>query len=298
MREWNVRQRAYGKINLALNVGETRPDGFHEVAMIMQHVSIWDEITLIRRDDTEITLECNLPFLGANEKNIAYRMALLMQKRYGLGGFHVRLFKKIPIAAGMAGGSADAAAVIKAVNRLFGLELSMDEMMRLGTELGSDIPFCLLGGTCLATGRGERLERIAPMRETHVALVKPNFGISTPWSYAQVDVYKAAHGETVKADIPAMVQAIERGALPQICAHMANQLEPAAIEAYPVIGEIKQDLMGLGAAGAMMTGSGPTVFGLFERYEAAREAVRRCKMRYPWKYQVMYCRIESFKKPY
>ena len=295
MREWNVRQRAYGKINLALNVGETRPDGFHEVTMIMQHVSIWDEITLIRRDDADITLECNLPFLGANEKNIAYRAALLMKQRYDLRGFHIRLFKKIPIAAGMAGGSADAAAVIKAVNRL---ELSMDEMMQLGMELGSDIPFCLLGGTCLATGRGEKLERIAPMRETHVALVKPNFGISTPWSYAQIDAYKASHGEPVKADIPAMIQAIEQGKLSQICAQMANQLEPAAIEAYPVIGEIKQDMTEFGAAGAMMTGSGPTVFGLFEKYETAREAVRRCKMRYPWKYQVMYCRIESFKKPY
>lgn len=287
-----VRQRAYGKINLALNVGDTRPDGFHEVSMIMQSVSVWDEITLEKRNDETITLECNLPFLGANEKNIAYRAALLMQQTYGTGGFHIRLFKKIPIAAGMAGGSADAAAVIKGVNRLYNLGLSMEEMMELGARLGSDIPFCLLGGTCLATGRGEKLQRILPMRETHVALVKPNFGISTPWSYSHFDPEKAVK----KADIPAMIEAIGKGDLDEVCALMANQLEAAALEEYPVIGQIEQDLVELGATGAMMTGSGPTVFGLFKKYETAREAVRRCKARYPWKYQVMYCRIESFKR--
>ena len=209
MSERSVRQRAYGKINLALNVGDTREDGFHDVTMIMQHVSIWDEITLDKRDDAEITLECNLPFLGANEKNIAYRAGQLMQQTYGTGGFHIRLYKKIPIAAGMAGGSADAAAVIKGVNRLFDLGLGMDEMMKLGAQIGSDVPFCLLGGTCLATGRGEKLQRIMPMRETHVALVKPNFGISTPWSYAQFDKQE----NLKQADIPAMIQAICKGDL-------------------------------------------------------------------------------------
>lgn len=295
MSEWSVRQKAFGKINLALNVGGIRPDGFHEVEMIMQHVSIWDEVTLTKRSDEAITLECNLPFLGANEKNIAYRAGRLMQQTYGLGGFHIRLFKKIPIAAGMAGGSADAAAVIKGVNRLFGLGLSMDEMRQLGQQLGSDIPFCLLGGTCVATGRGEKLQRILPMRETHVALVKPNFGISTPWSYAHLDALREARTAEKKADIPAMIEAIGHGSLEDVCAQMVNQLEPAAREAYPVIGQIEQDLIELGAAGAMMTGSGPTVFGLFKQYETAREAVRRCKARYPWKYQVTYCRIDCFK---
>lgn len=292
MSEWNVRQRAYGKINLALNVGEIRPDGFHDVTMIMQHVSIWDEITLDKRDDAAITLECNLPFLGANEKNIAYRAGRLMQQTYGVGGFHIRLYKKIPIAAGMAGGSADAAAVIKGVNRLFGLGLSMDEMMKLGMQIGSDVPFCLLGGTCLATGRGEKLQRIMPMRETHVALVKPNFGISTPWSYAQFDQMT----DLKQADIPAMVEAIGRGDLDEICSLMVNQLEPAAVAEYPIIDQIKKDLVEVGATGAMMTGSGPTVFGLFKKYETAREAVRRCKSRYPWKFQVAYCRIDSYRR--
>lgn len=292
MSEWSVRQRAYGKINLALNVGDTREDGFHDVTMIMQHVSIWDEITLEKREDDAITLECNLPFLGANEKNIAYRAGLLMQQTYGTGGFHIRLYKKIPIAAGMAGGSADAAAVIKGVNRLFELGLSLDEMMKLGAQLGSDIPFCLLGGTCLATGRGEKLKRIMPMRETHVALVKPNFGISTPWSYAQFD----KQTDLKQADIPAMIDAIGRGDLDEICSLMVNQLEPAAVAEYPVIAEIEKDLIQMGATGAMMTGSGPTVFGLFKKYETAREAVRRCKAKYPWKYQVAYCRIESYRR--
>lgn len=292
MSEWTVRQRAYGKINLALNVGDLRPDGFHDVTMIMQHVSIWDEITLEKRDDKTITLECNLPFLGANERNIAYRAGQLMQETFGVDGFHIRLYKKIPIAAGMAGGSADAAAVIRGVNRLYNLGLSMEDMMQLGGKLGSDVPYCLLGGTCLATGRGEKLQRIWPMRETHVALVKPNFGISTPWSYARFDPSRAQRS----ADIPAMVEAIRRGDLDAVCAQMVNQLEPAAVEEYPVIGQIEQDLIEMGAAGAMMTGSGPTVFGLFKKYETAREAVRRCKARYPWKYQVSYCRIESFKR--
>ncbi len=289
MGEYSVRQRAYAKINLALNVGETRPDGFHEVTMIMQHVSIWDEVTISRRRDQAITLECNLPFLGANEKNIAYRAALAMQEAYGLSGFHIRLYKKIPIAAGMAGGSADAAGVIRGLNRLFDLGLSLEEMMQQGEKLGSDIPYCLLGGTCLATGRGEKLQRIAPMPETHVAVVKPNFGISTPWSYAQFSP------ETAKetADIPAMMQAIKHRNLDQISRLMVNQLEPAAVAAYPVIRQIEQDLLQLGASGAMMTGSGPTVFGLFKRYETAREAVRHCKANYPWRYQVFYCRIAN-----
>lgn len=292
MSDRSVRQRAYGKINLALNVGDTREDGFHDVTMIMQHVSIWDEITLDMRDDASITLECNLPFLGANEKNIAYRAGQLMQQTYGTGGFHIRLYKKIPIAAGMAGGSADAAAVIKGVNRLFDLGLNMEEMMKLGAQIGSDVPFCLLGGTCLATGRGEKLQRIMPMRETHVALVKPNFGISTPWSYAQFDKQE----NLKQADIPAMIQAIGKGDLKEICSLMVNQLEPAAVAEYPVIAEIEKDLLEMGAVGAMMTGSGPTVFGLFEKYETAREAVRRCKAKYPWKYQVTYCRIESYRR--
>lgn len=293
MRDRVVRRRAFGKINLTLDVGQVRPDGFHQVTMVMQTVGIWDEIAVFKRDDDEITFDCNLPFLGASEKNIAFRAARVMKDAYRLSqGVHIRLLKKIPIAAGLAGGSADAAAVIKAMNRLFSLNLSMEEMMKIGEGLGSDIPFCLLGGTCLATERGERVRRITPMQETHVVLVKPDFGISTPWSYSHFEPDKVIQ----RVDTDGMMEAIQRGELEDICGYMVNHLERAALEEYPVIGSIKQDLVDLGAVGAMMTGSGPTVFGLFKEYETAREAARRCKSRYPWRYQVLYCRIDNPKK--
>ena len=287
-----VRWRAFGKINLALNVGQLRPDGFHEVSMIMQSIGLWDELTLERRVGSEITLDCNLPFLAAGPKNIAYRAAQLMQQEYGLDGFHIHLNKRIPIAAGLAGGSTDAAAVIRGVNRLFELNLPMDTMLEIGGRLGSDVPFCLLGGTCLATGRGEKLKRLTPMQETHVALVKPNFGISTPWSYQHFDPLKAYE----RADMHKLISAIGEGNLTEVCAQMVNQLEPLALETYPVIKQIKEDLVEQGAEGAMMTGSGPTVFGLFAHYETAREAVRRLKARYPWRYQVLYCRTPGVRR--
>ena len=285
-----VYQRAYSKINLTIEVFNKRPDGYHEVSMLMQSVRLWDDVRIVAAQTPEIHVSCNVPFLKADEKNIAYRAAKLMQDRFSIPqGVLIELGKQIPIAAGLAGGSADAAAVIRGMNRLFRLNLSAAKMMQIGEEIGSDVPFCVIGGTCLATGRGEKVQRVKPMPDAHIVLVKPNFGISTPWAYEHFD----QGAVTKRPDEGKMLAAIERRDLAAVGQELVNMLEPAAIQEYPIIAQIKDDLLHMGAAGAAMSGSGPTVFGLFSRYDQARAAVRFCKGKYPWRFQVMCCRVYS-----
>ncbi len=282
-------QRGYAKINLTLDVKAAREDGFHEVSMIMQQIRLWDDIYLEITDGEEITFECNVPFLGATPNNIAYRAAVLMRERFGLtGGLHIRLNKRIPIAAGLAGGSTDTAAVIRGINRLYDLGIPRGQLMRIASELGSDVPYCLIGGTCLATGRGEWVQRFpVSMPHAYVVLVKPSFGISTPWSYKMFDKQVITRRPNEKA----MEQAMKKGDLWACGREMVNLLEPAALAKYPVLEVIKQDLRDLGAAGVMMSGSGPTVFSLFEHKEEAAEALHTLRKKYPPRYQVLYTQI-------
>ncbi len=286
-------QRAYAKINLTLDVGDIRPDGFHKVTMVMQTVALWDEITLRKRDDGKIHLDCNLPYLARDEKNIAWKAARLFLDRCDLHeGVNIRLYKKIPVAAGLAGGSSDAAAVLRGMNRLFDTKLPLRDLMKMGEELGSDIPYCLLGGTCLATGRGEIVERIEAMPEAYIVLVKPDFSISTPWSYANFDPDKVER----RPDIEAMRQAIRRRDLEGIGDQMVNLLERAALEKYPVLSDIKDDLRAQGATGVLMSGSGPTVYALFQTTEQAKRAADFCRDKYPASYQIFDCALFQPKK--
>ncbi len=275
-------QRGYAKLNLSLDVCGLREDGFHEVAMIMQTIRLWDEVTaeLIPAEEG-IAVECNLPYIPRDERNLAVRAARLFLERCGIeSGVRLHIFKKIPVSAGLAGGSADAAATLKALNLLFDQKLSMPQLIELGSEIGSDVPYCLIGGTCLATGRGETVERIRPMPEAFVVLVKPDFSVSTPWAYARFDELEPqAH-----PDLPAMQEAIAAADWEGIARGMVNLLEPAVIGQYPVLESIREKLLEHGALAALMSGSGPTMYGIFEKEKAARRCFYQMKKLFPSRY--------------
>ena len=282
--------KARAKINLTLEVGDAREDGFHEVSMIMQSLRLWDDVELFVGKDDHDTIESNIPFFRADEKNIAYRAVLLMRERFHLDKpIHMRLNKKIPIAAGLAGGSADAAAVIKGMNKLFGLRLSTDQLMDLGAELGSDIPFCINGGTCLATGRGEKIQQLPALPTTYVVLIKPDFSISTPWAYQVFD----KEPKQKKPDYQRMLKVIEAGNLEGMQAEMINMLEAPVVREHPVILELKEQLKKEGAAASAMSGSGPTVYGLFKDEKTAKDAYFKIRSGLPYKYQIIYTNTEN-----
>ena len=260
-----VTVEANAKINLTLDILGKRPDGFHEVAMVMQSIGLHDTLTM-EKTDGEIALSINVPWLKADEKNLAWRAAELVRQEYGLtGGVRMELTKRIPIAAGLAGGSADAAAVLKGMNELYDLQMSEARLCELGAKLGSDIPFCLMGGTMLATGRGEVLTRLADMPETWVVLAKPRISVSTAWAYQNYD----EQGAEKHPDNEAIKKAIARGNRKAVAGLLCNVLESVTIKKYDVIAEYKQMMLDKGAMASMMSGSGPTVFGLAKSREQA-----------------------------
>ena len=269
-----VTVEANAKINLTLDILGKRPDGYHEVAMVMQTVGLHDTLTLEKREQG-ISLNINVPWLKADEKNLAWRAAALVQVEFGLtGGVHIELTKRIPVAAGLAGGSADAAAVLKGMSELYGLNLSDNKLCELGAKLGSDIPFCLLGGTMLATGRGEVLKRLPDMPETWVVLAKPRISVSTAWAYQNYD----EQGAERHPDNEAIKQAIDRGNRKAVAGLLCNVLESVTIKKYDVIADYKQMMLEHGAMASMMSGSGPTVFGLAssrEQAEAIADVLRQ-----------------------
>ncbi|MCI6101092.1 MAG: 4-(cytidine 5'-diphospho)-2-C-methyl-D-erythritol kinase [Selenomonas sp.] len=262
------------KINLTLDILRTREDGFHEVAMVMQAVGLADTLTLEKREAPGIGLVIDVPWLRANEKNLAYRAAKLMQEEYHLpGGVAIHLTKRIPMAAGLAGGSADAAAVLRGMDALYELGAGDEKLCELGARLGSDIPFTLMGGTMLATGRGEVLRRLPDFPETYVVLAKPHVSVSTAWAYGAYD----AHPAERHPDNDAMIRAIEAGARRKAASFLCNVLESATIKRYEVISKLKEMMKEAGAFASLMSGSGPTVFGFAETREQAEkvaEAVR------------------------
>ena len=260
-----VTVEANAKINLTLDILGKRPDGFHEVAMVMQSIGLHDTLTM-EKTDGEIALSINVPWLKADEKNLAWRAAELVRQEYGLtGGVRMELTKRIPIAAGLAGGSADAAAVLKGMNELYNLQMSKARLCELGARLGSDIPFCLMGGTMLATGRGEVLTRLADMPETWVVLAKPRISVSTAWAYQNYD----EQGAERHPDNEAIKKAIARGNRKAVAGLLCNVLESVTIKKYDVIADYKQMMLDKGAMASMMSGSGPTVFGLARNREQA-----------------------------
>ncbi|MCD7762129.1 MAG: 4-(cytidine 5'-diphospho)-2-C-methyl-D-erythritol kinase [Lachnospiraceae bacterium] len=296
--------RARAKINLGLDVLRRRPDGYHDLRMVMQTVNLCDEIILrVLENELGIRLivrsgESAEDLVPADSRNLAYRAAQLLMEEFEIRqGLEIILEKRIPVAAGLAGGSSDAAAVLVGTNELFELGLSKEELMERGVKLGADIPYCILRGTALAEGIGERLTPLPQAPEAFVLLAKPPVAVSTKYVYTHLDMeafscssltaddadrsedvsvseglMKTASVGITHPDIDAQVRAIREGDLYRMAALMGNVLESVTVPGYPVIGEIKKQMMQLGAVNAMMSGSGPTVFGLFDDRGRAENA--------------------------
>ena len=259
---------AYAKINLSLDVVGRLANGYHEVRMIMQTVGIHDTLTF-EKTEGEIVLTSDAGELPLGEDNLIYKAARLVKETHGIsGGVKVHLEKRIPVAAGMAGGSTDAAATLKAMNLLYDLGLSEEDLCGLGVKLGADVPYCIMGGTALSEGIGEVLTKLAPMPECVLLVAKPDINVSTK------EVYQALDSQSVPwhPDVDGMRQAIEEGRLEGIYSRLGNVLETVTVAKHPIVSEIKQEMLGNGALGSLMSGSGPSVFGIFDDEEKARMA--------------------------
>lgn len=260
--------KAFAKINLSLDVLGTLPNGYHEVKMVMQTVSLYDLVELEKLDEG-IELGCSLKFLPTGRDNLAYRAAEAFFNETKInGGVKIFLKKHIPVGAGLAGGSSNAAAVLTGLNRLYEANLSTRKLCEIGTALGADVPYCIIGGTRLAEGIGEKLSPLPPLPPCYIVLVKPSFSISTKWVYDNID----ACPDIVHPPTDKLIGALENGDLNALCANMGNVLEDVSIAHYPVLSSVKEDLVSLGAIGAQMSGSGPTVFGIFDDEEKAQNA--------------------------
>ena len=263
--------KAYGKINLGLDVVRRREDGYHEVRMIMQTVRVYDAIELNRTEEEGIRLSTNLYDLPDNENNLGYRAAKLLMDEFGIrDGVEIKMKKFIPVAAGMAGGSSDAAAVLFGVNKMFGLGLSKQELMERGVRLGADVPYCIMRGTALSEGIGEILTPLPPMPQCRVLIAKPSVSVSTKHVYENLNL--PSLGAEAHPDIDAMRAAIEKKDLSGVVSQLGNVLETVTIPENPVIQTLKDKMMEMGADGSLMSGSGPTVFGLFTNQTAAQAA--------------------------
>lgn len=268
--------KAMAKINLSLDVVRQREDGYHEVRMIMQTVNLYDEITLKKTITAGIRVITDVEFLPVNQDNLVYKAAKLLMDEFQIeDGLEIFLKKSIPVAAGMAGGSADAAAVLLGVNELFSLSLSKEQLMERGVKIGADVPYCVLGGTALAEGIGEKLTPLPNAPECYVLIAKPDIEVSTKF------VYENLHANQLKyhPDIDGMIGEIKQGSLTGVADKMGNVLETVTVTAYPVIQELKDSMKQNGAVNSMMSGSGPTVFGLFDKKELAQQAEEALKSR-------------------
>lgn len=262
--------KALAKINLGLDVLRRREDGYHEVRMIMQTIHLYDKIQIRKLPKPGIEVSTNLYYLPVNENNLAYKAAKLLMDEFQITeGVHIGLKKHIPVAAGMAGGSSDAAAVLFGVNRMFRLGLSRQQLMERGVKIGADVPYCILRGTALAEGIGEKLTSLPPAPKCPVLIAKPPISVSTRMVYENLKLDES----TVHPDIDAVISAIEAGDARTMAEHMGNVLESVTCVRYPMIVQLKDTMMRYGAMNAMMSGSGPTVFGLFPDRKTARTAL-------------------------
>ena len=264
-----IELKALAKINLGLDVLGRRENGYHDVRMVMQSIYLYDEVKIAKKKEPGITLTTNLKFLPTGDGNIAYKAAQLLMDEFDLKeGVQITLNKHIPVAAGLAGGSSNAAAVLFGMNRLFGLRLTQQELMDRGVKLGADVPYCVMRGTVLAEGIGEILTPLPACPKCHVLIAKPPISVSTKVVYEALDAKEIVD----HPDIDGIIRGLETGSLSEIAAHMGNVLEDVTIGMYPVIEKIKDEMKKAGALNAMMSGSGPTVFGIFESRAAARRA--------------------------
>jgi 4-diphosphocytidyl-2-C-methyl-D-erythritol kinase len=265
--------KAYAKINLALDVLGKLPNGYHEVKMIMQTVGIYDELTFEKKD-SGIEIITDAGELPVNEDNLIYKAAKLLMDKYEIKeGVRIKLEKNIPIAAGMAGGSSDAAATLKGVSRIFELGCTDEELREIGVHVGADVPYCIMGGTALAEGIGERLRVLPKPPECVVLVAKPDINVSTKYVYEHLDALeKYEH-----PDVDGMIESIASGNLDGIVKRFGNVLEGVTIPAHPVIDTIKKTMLDSGALGSIMSGSGPTVFGIYDDREKAQKGFKMIK---------------------
>ena len=269
-----IELKALAKINLGLDVLGRRENGYHDVRMVMQSIYLYDEVRIEKAEPEEISVISNLSFLPTGEGNIAYKAAKLLKDEFQIKeGIKITLNKHIPVAAGLAGGSSNAAAVLFGMNRMFWLGLSQKELMERGVKLGADVPYCIMRGTVLAEGIGEELSVLPAMPKCTVLIAKPPVSVSTKVVYEALD-----SGNIVKhPDIDGIIEGLQNRDLRQVAASMGNVLEDVTIPMHPVIEDIKNEMKVCGALNAMMSGSGPTVFGLFESRAGARDAQRRIR---------------------
>ena len=268
-----IQLKALAKINLGLDVLRRREDGYHEVKMIMQTIGLHDDLEIRKTKTPGIQVKTNLYYLPTNENNLVYKAAKLLMDEFQIqDGVSIQLKKRIPVAAGMAGGSSDGAAVLWGINQMYGLGLSMQALMERGVRLGADVPYCIQRGTALAEGIGEKLSVLPPMPKCTILIAKPGISVSTKF------VYENLHANDLKPeqhpDVDSMIEAMRQKDLGLLCSRMGNVLETVTIPAYPVINEIKRTMIDNGAIGSMMSGSGPTVFGIFDSPSAAKQAMK------------------------
>lgn len=260
--------KSYAKINLTLDVLGKMENGYHEVKMVMQTISLFDLI-IVDKTDKHIYVSTNLRYLPANNKNIAYKAAELFFKRSKIrGGAKIMIHKNIPVSAGLAGGSGNGGAVLCALNRLYNMPFSDKELLKMGKELGADVPYCMVGGTQLCEGIGERLTPIAPMPKSAILLVKPPVNVSTALIYEAID----SHEIKQKPDTDKLERALKEQDIKGVAHSLCNVMEPVTCKMHPMIGGIKEKMIRNGAMGAVMSGSGPTVFGIFDDYKKAKKS--------------------------
>lgn len=253
--------RALAKINLGLDVVRKREDGYHEVRMIMQTIQMYDLLKIDKCSEPGIHLTTNLPYVPCDERNLVYKAARLLMDEFEIRqGVTMNLKKFIPVSAGMAGGSSDAAATLVGMNRLFGLKLSMEELMKRGVTIGADVPYCIMRGTALAEGIGEILTPLSPVPFCYILIGKPGINVSTKTAYENLNLSQIQQHPRIDS----MIEVIEAQDLREMAGLMENVFEPGIIREYPVVQKIKDLMLEGGALNAMMSGSGPTVFGIFE----------------------------------
>jgi len=273
---WNeLKLKAYAKINLALDVLSKREDGYHEIRTIMQTVDLYDIINIEKIEEDNIIVTTSSENIPTDNKNHAYIAASLLKERFGVKqGVRIHIEKNIPVSAGLAGGSTDAAAVLKGLNEIFELNLSEQQLMEIGREIGADVPFCLVGGTALCEGIGEKVIKLKSAPQMNILIAKPEVYVSTQAVYEALDLSKIKK----RPNIEAMISAIEEGNVKEIAKNLCNVLEVVTVNQYPVINRVKDIMRNNNALGTVMTGSGPAVFGIFGNKYNALKAAERLKV--------------------
>jgi len=271
-----MRIKAYAKINISLDIVGKREDGYHLLEMIMQSIDLYDELN-IEKQNKDITIKCNKPYVPTDERNLAYKAAKLFMEKYKINsGVSININKNIPVCAGLAGGSTDGAAVLKAMNTIFDIHASDEELMELGLQLGADVPYCIKGGTALCRGIGEEVTKLSDFKDKILVLVKPPFGVSTKSVYQEFDLSKArSHPNT---DV--LIKAIEENDLRIVANNMKNLLENVTLRKHKILINIKEEMKNSGSIGTMMSGSGPTVFAFFDDMLKAQKCFEKMKLKY------------------